>query len=59
MKFSPNLTTHGYKVSLNKHKKVEIALLFSIRPPWIKGGYQQQKQQKTYTLVETQQLSIE
>lgn len=29
------------------------------RPPQFKAGYQQQKQQKYYKLMETEQLSIE
>lgn len=37
------------------HKKIEINALYLIRPPRIRAGLQQQKQQKAYTLMEIEQ----
>lgn len=56
---SPKLTTylHTKQVSVDTGK-LKISL-HPVRSSWIISGYQQQKQQKVYKPMETEQFSIE
>ena len=48
----------SHKASVNIYKKSEITFCILLLP-WIKAGFGQQKQQKAYKLMETEQLSTQ